>query len=133
MRVFALIVTFEFQDSGLMHSEVLPSENMTSAERSLRHGEVKLLRSMRQSYREAGPRKRRVLKLDVWEIEGAEVEEPGDIDIKDVEFRLSNNSKQLQASHQTVLVFTFLPWGLFRLWCFNVGGYLCFRTCYLHL
>jgi hypothetical protein len=54
---------------------------------------------MRQSYREAGPQKRRVLKLDVWEIEGAEVEEPGDIDIKDVEFRLSNNSKQVQASH----------------------------------
>lgn len=117
-----------------MHSEVLPSENMTSAERSLRHGEVKLLRSMRQSYREAGPRKRRVLKLDVWEIEGAEVEEPGDIDIKDVEFRLSNNSKQLQASHQTVLIFRFLPWGLFRLWCSDVlGGYLCSRTCYLHL
>lgn len=85
------------QDSGLLQSEVLPSENMTSAERSFRHGEVKLLRSMRQSYREAGPRKRRVLKLDVWEIEGAEVEEPGDIDIKDVEFRLSNNSVQVQS------------------------------------
>jgi hypothetical protein len=55
---------------------------------------------MRQSYREAGPRKRRVLKLDVWEIEGAEVEEPGDIDIKDVEFRLSNNSVQVQVSQQ---------------------------------
>lgn len=73
---------------------------MTSAERSFRHGEMKLLRSMRQSYREAGPRKRRVLKLDVWEIEGAEVEEPGDIDIKDVEFRLSNNSVQVQVSQQ---------------------------------
>lgn len=72
---------------------------MTSAERSFRHGEVKLLRSMRQSYKEARPpRKKRVLKLDVWEVEGAEVEEPGDIDIKDVEFRLSNNSLQVQAS-----------------------------------
>jgi hypothetical protein len=53
---------------------------------------------MRQSYREARPRKKRVLKPDVWELEGAEVEEPGDIDIKDVEFRLSNNSQQVQAS-----------------------------------
>jgi len=72
---------------------------VTSAERLLHHGEVKLLRSMRQTYRETGPRKKQVLKLDVWEIESAEVEEPGDIDIKDVEFRLSNNSKQVQASH----------------------------------
>jgi hypothetical protein len=89
---------FIFQDSGLLQSEALPNENMTSAERSLRYGEVKLLRSMRQSYKEAGPRKRRVLKPDTWEIEGAEVEEPGDIDIKDVEFRLSNNNLQVQAS-----------------------------------
>ncbi|XP_033607605.1 probable ATP-dependent RNA helicase DHX34 isoform X2 [Cryptotermes secundus] len=84
------------QDSGLLQSEALPNENMTSAERSFRHGEVKLLRSMRQSYKEARPRKKRVLKLDAWEVEGAEVEEPGDIDIKDVEFRLSNNSLQVQ-------------------------------------
>jgi hypothetical protein len=57
---------------------------------------------MRRSYKEAGPRKKRVLKLDVWEVEGAEVEEPGDIDIKDVEFRLSNNSLQVQASDRMV-------------------------------
>ncbi|XP_069697285.1 probable ATP-dependent RNA helicase DHX34 [Periplaneta americana] len=84
------------QDSGLLQSEVLPSGSMTRADRMLRHGELKLLRSMQQSYKEAGPRKRRVLKLDVWEIEGANVEEPGDIDIKDVEFRLSNDSSQVQ-------------------------------------
>ncbi|KAJ4441064.1 hypothetical protein ANN_10914 [Periplaneta americana] len=89
------------QDSGLLQSEVLPSGSMTRADRMLRHGELKLLRSMQQSYKEAGPRKRRVLKLDVWEIEGANVEEPGDIDIKDVEFRLSNDSSQNLLSGST--------------------------------
>jgi len=70
---------------------------MTGAERSFRHGEMKVLRSMCQAYKDV-PQKRRILKLDKWETEGAEVEEPGDIDIKDVEFRLSNSSLQLQAS-----------------------------------
>ncbi|KAJ9600220.1 hypothetical protein L9F63_009480, partial [Diploptera punctata] len=75
------------QDSGLLQTETLPSEGMTSAERSLRHGELKLLRSMHQSYKEAGPRKRRVLKLDIWEVETGDLEDAGDVDIKDVEFQ----------------------------------------------
>ncbi|PSN45175.1 putative ATP-dependent RNA helicase DHX34 [Blattella germanica] len=84
------------QDSGLLQTKSTPSEAMTSAERSLRHGELKLLRSMHRSFQKAGPRKRRVLKLDVWELETGDMEEAGDIDIKDVEFRLSNDSSQMQ-------------------------------------
>ena len=71
-------------------------KTMTSAERSMRHGELKLLRSMQQKCKEAGPRKRGILKLDVWELEIGDMEEADDVDIKDVEFRLSNDRSQVQ-------------------------------------
>lgn len=61
----------------------------------MRHGELKLLRSMKKEYQNAAPRKRTLLKVDPFDVCGGEEEEKG-VDIKDVEFRMRNDSNQLQ-------------------------------------
>lgn len=78
-----------------------PSEKMTSSERAMRHGELKLLRSMKREYKNEAPRKRTLLKVDPFEVCGEEEEEKKGVDIKDVEFRLRNDSSQLQVN-QTI-------------------------------
>lgn len=67
---------------------------MSSAERSLRHGEVKLLKSLKRSLQDEAPRRRRTLKPDSWTI--AEDEDKSAVDIRDIDFRLKNDSSQLQ-------------------------------------
>nr|CAD7574761.1 unnamed protein product [Timema californicum] len=84
------------QDAGLLKDTSIPPEQLSSAERALRHGELRLLRSLKREHREAAPKKRRTLKLDVWEVAVEGGNEEGEIDIKDVEFRLSNDSSQVQ-------------------------------------
>nr|CAD7611072.1 unnamed protein product [Timema genevievae] len=86
------------QDAGLLKDTSIPPEQLSSAERALRHGELRLLRSLKREHREAAPKKRRTLKLDVWELAVEGGNEEGEIDIKDVEFRLSNDSSQVQSS-----------------------------------
>lgn len=71
-----------------------PSASMSSVERSLRHGEVKLLKSLKQSLQDAAPRKRQTLKPDTWVI--ADDEDKATVDIRDIEFRLRNDNSQLQ-------------------------------------
>lgn len=82
------------QDCGLLKDLEQPSASMTSSERAMRHGELKLLRSMRREFQNAAPRKRTLLKVDPFEVCG--VEEEQGVDIKDVEFRMRNDSNQLQ-------------------------------------
>lgn len=74
-----------------------PNEKMSSAERAMRHGELKLLKSMKRTYNQTAPRKRKQLKMDLFEIEFEDNDNnDGEIDIKDVEFRLRNDSSQVQ-------------------------------------
>ncbi|KAG1657328.1 putative ATP-dependent RNA helicase DHX34 [Nymphon striatum] len=74
------------------------SRNLTSIERTQRHGEMKHLKKMKFSYHNA-PRTRKVLKLDFdFEIgDAVDDDNDDDIDIKDVEFRMSNNDRQMKA------------------------------------
>lgn len=68
---------------------------MSSAERALRHGELKLLRSIKKSIQEEAPRKRRTLKMDnTWTI--GDEDDASAVDIRDVDFRLKNDQSQLQ-------------------------------------
>lgn len=93
----SLLNSFNFkQDCGLLKDSEMPSEKMTSNERAMRHGELKLLRSMKRDFQNAAPRKRTLLKVDPFEVCGGEEEEKPGVDIKDVEFRLRNDSSQLQ-------------------------------------
>lgn len=68
---------------------------MSSAERSLRHGEVKLLKSLKRSLQDEAPRRRRTLKPDSWTIADGE-DDKSVVDIRDIDFRLKNDSSQLK-------------------------------------
>uniref|UniRef100_A0A1B6D6A9 RNA helicase n=1 Tax=Clastoptera arizonana TaxID=38151 RepID=A0A1B6D6A9_9HEMI len=80
------------QDCGLLNLNA-PLTELSSAERALRHGEVKLLKSMKRSIQNESPRKKRLLKMDTWTIDD---EEDKTIDIRDVDFRLKNDTSQIQ-------------------------------------
>ncbi|XP_058062479.1 probable ATP-dependent RNA helicase DHX34 [Anopheles bellator] len=84
------------QDCGLM--EVQSNENLSSAERAIRNGELRQLKELRKAHRMEAPRKRKLLKSqDPWSM-GAEDdgEADGRVDIRDVEFRLSHDASKLQ-------------------------------------
>ncbi|XP_054287250.1 probable ATP-dependent RNA helicase DHX34 [Macrosteles quadrilineatus] len=82
------------QDCGLLKASERPSASLSSAERTLRHGEVKLLKSLKRSIQDAAPRTRRTLKPDSWTI--AEDEDKAAVDLRDIDFRLRNNNSQIQ-------------------------------------
>lgn len=69
---------------------------MTSAERALRHGELKLLRSMKKTHKEQDSRKRKILKKDMWEIEDNLDAEDDSVDIRDIDFRMRHNQRQVK-------------------------------------
>ncbi|XP_052863354.1 probable ATP-dependent RNA helicase DHX34 [Anopheles cruzii] len=85
------------QDCGLM--EVQSNENLSSAERAIRNGELRQLKELRKAHRMEAPRKRKLLKSqDPWSM-GAEDDgdaDGGRVDIRDVEFRLSHDASKLQ-------------------------------------
>ncbi|XP_055634665.1 probable ATP-dependent RNA helicase DHX34 isoform X2 [Toxorhynchites rutilus septentrionalis] len=81
------------QDCGLM--ENINTENLTSADRAIRHGELRQLKELRRAHRMEAPRRRKILKSDPWGTEEGE-EDDGKVDIRDVEFRLSHDSSKLQ-------------------------------------
>ncbi|XP_012261756.2 probable ATP-dependent RNA helicase DHX34 [Athalia rosae] len=86
------------QDCGLLKNTQKPSASMTSTERMLRHGEMKLLKTLKRTYKQAAPRKRKELKIDLFDIQMEDKDEnEGEIDIKDVEFRMRNDSSQVQS------------------------------------
>lgn len=66
----------------------------------MRHGEVKQLRSMKKDYHMAAPKKKKFLKLNEYYGQGEDFSEneadDENIDIKDVEFRLRNDSRQVK-------------------------------------
>lgn len=79
---------------------------MTSSERIQRHGELQLLRKLRRQHRNEEPRKRTILKMDLYglqegDAEGAETSSK--LDMKDVEFRLGNDKAQLRVSTKNQL------------------------------
>lgn len=70
---------------------------MSSAERAIRYGELKLLKSLKRTYKQKAPRKRKQLKLETFNIYSEDDAHDDDgIDIKDVEFRMKNDSSQVQ-------------------------------------
>lgn len=84
------------QDCGLLKDLDQPNDKMTSSERAIRHGELKLLRSMKRDFQNAAPRKRTLLKADPFDLGGEGEEDNKGVDIKDVEFRMRNDSNQVQ-------------------------------------
>jgi len=74
---------------------------MTSSERIQRHGELQLLRRMRREHRNEEPRKRTILKMDLYGLQEGDAggaETSSKLDMKDVEFRLGNDKAQLRVN-----------------------------------
>ena len=76
--------------------ENIEEEKLTSSERSVRHGEKRYLKQLRRTHQAEAPRQRKLLKADTWCIDDGDAEESGKIDIKDVEFRLTNDFSKIQ-------------------------------------
>ncbi|XP_060821777.1 probable ATP-dependent RNA helicase DHX34 [Bombus pascuorum] len=85
------------QDCKLLRSLPKPNSSMSSAERAIRHGELKLLKSLKRTYKQSEPRKRKQLKLESFDIQFEDNDhDDGEIDIKDIEFRMKNDPNQVQ-------------------------------------
>ena len=93
-------------DAGLLPGQD-SKQNSSSSQRAVRHGQLQHLRSLKRDFIRSGQRKRKVLKLgediedmDEDEEENTEhVEMPtgANIDIRDVEFRLQNDSSTVRS------------------------------------
>lgn len=81
------------KDCGLL--QVVESGKLSSSERAIRHGEMRQLKEMRRAHKMEAPRKRKLLTSDSWGQEDGE-EEPGKVDIRDVEFRLSHDQSKMR-------------------------------------
>lgn len=79
-------------------------ESSSSAERALRHGEIKLLKTLkRQHDKEEENKKRKILRLETWTIESSdETMASGSADVRDIDFRLTNNHAQLQVCYEFI-------------------------------
>ncbi|KAM3961684.1 LOW QUALITY PROTEIN: putative ATP-dependent RNA helicase DHX34 [Aphomia sociella] len=86
------------QDINMM--ETVEPETMSSTERSLRHGQLKQLKDMRRQYKhkaaEESKRKKR-LKMDSWEIVDEKDNDKDAMDIRDIEFRMTNDAGRIRA------------------------------------
>lgn len=93
----------------LKDSELLSIENdgeMSAAERVIRKGELRQLKQMQRAHKYDAPRKRKLKKMDQYSIVN-EDEEDGTVDIRDVDFRLSNDASKIDVS-VLVLIFNLL-------------------------
>ncbi|XP_018342156.1 PREDICTED: probable ATP-dependent RNA helicase DHX34 isoform X2 [Trachymyrmex septentrionalis] len=85
------------QDCNLLESLPEPNSSMTSTERAIRHGELKLLKSLKRTYKQSEPKRRKQLKIETFDIRLEDNDEDnGELDIKDIEFRMRNDSSQVQ-------------------------------------
>ncbi|OAD52775.1 putative ATP-dependent RNA helicase DHX34 [Eufriesea mexicana] len=85
------------QDCKLLQNLPEPNSSMSSAERAIRHGELKLLKSLKKTYRQCEPKRRKQLKLESFGIQLEDNDQDdGEIDIKDIEFRMKNDPNQVQ-------------------------------------
>lgn len=81
-------------DANLLPKDV--DGEMSSAERSIRHGELKQLKSLRYQLRnESKSAKRKLLKYEMFN-DGEEEKSLQKTDLRDVEFRITNDFKRLQ-------------------------------------
>ncbi|XP_050459020.1 probable ATP-dependent RNA helicase DHX34 [Cataglyphis hispanica] len=85
------------QDCKLLKSLPESNSSMTSAERAIRHGELRLLKSLKRTYKQNEPRRRKQLKVETFDIQMEDNDDDyGELDIKDIEFRMRNDSSQVQ-------------------------------------
>lgn len=87
------------KDCGLI--ELMETKALTSAERAIRHGEMRQLKQMKKAHKMEAPRKRQLLKSDdmtfgSYDDEDNEQADPSNLDIRDVEFKMSHDANRMQ-------------------------------------
>ena len=73
-----------------------PKEELSGSERQIRLGEVKQLKGIKREYHQTVPKKRKILELNSGEDPDEEEEAESQIDIRDVEFRLRNDTEKVK-------------------------------------
>ncbi|XP_044019981.1 probable ATP-dependent RNA helicase DHX34, partial [Aphidius gifuensis] len=90
------------KDCNLLININETNKTMTSTERTLRYGELKLLKSLKRQYKQTAPRIKKKLKIDEFNLHSNNADDDDDdgknneIDIKDIEFRMRNDSSQVK-------------------------------------
>lgn len=87
------------KDCGLI--EMMENKELTSAERAIRHGEMRQLKQLKRAHKMEAPRKKKLLRQDSYQIDQGEDGDNGgerQVDIRDVEFRMSHDSSRIQVS-----------------------------------
>lgn len=90
-------------DSGLQDIAGCSRAHLTSAERAQRSGQLRQLRELKRELHKERPRKTKVLKVFQGESVPSDDEDVR-TDIKDVDFRIKNDQKQLQDIYQSSTV-----------------------------
>lgn len=90
-------------DSGLQDIAGYSRAHLTSAERAQRKGQLRQLHELKRELHKEGPRKTKVLKMSQGESVPSD-DEDSRTDIKDVDFRIKNDQKQLQEIHRSSTV-----------------------------
>lgn len=87
------------EDAGLLKKEL---KNLSSAERTKRHGELKTLRHLKKEYhKNEGPRKKKVLQMRMFGDDNEE-EDLDKLDIKDIEFRMRNDASKVRDTSKAI-------------------------------
>lgn len=72
---------------------------LSASERIIRKGELRQLKQMQRAHKYDAPKRRKLKKVDSYSIEN-EDEDDGTVDIRDVDFRLSNDASKIDVSVQ---------------------------------
>lgn len=86
-------------DAGLLKTSE-SSENLSSAERSARHGQMKQLRDLKKEYHKmegSSKKTKKFLKMRDMDTGNDDNEEDDNLDIKDIEFRMKNDGLSVQS------------------------------------
>jgi hypothetical protein len=88
------------EDAGLLKKDI---KDLSSAERTKRHGELQTLRNMKKDFHKSeGPRKKKFLKMRMFDNGDDDEEADSKVDIKDIEFRMRNDANKVLQSSKVI-------------------------------
>lgn len=73
-------------------------QELSASERIIRKGELRQLKDLKRAHKNEAPRKRKLKKIDVWNVDDGEDENDGKVDIRDVDFRLSHDANKIDVN-----------------------------------
>ena len=86
------------EDAGLLQKDL---KSMSSSERTKRHGELKNLRHLKKEFhKQEGPKKKKILKMAMYE--ATEDQDDDKLDIKDIEFRMRNDTSNVLQNSKAI-------------------------------